>query len=90
MSTATIIVLAITGLAVWTWIVSGLDEKPRRDLRVQSLALCTGIWFGFLSAQALGLVVELTGAEWLAWYEWPLGLAVCAIWYVRTTYRAGC
>jgi hypothetical protein len=90
MDTARIIVLAIAALAVWTWVVASFDDKERRDLRVKRVALLNGIWYGFLAAVALGLIGELAGAEWPEPYLWALGLGVCAIVYVRRTYRAGC
>jgi hypothetical protein len=85
---AGIIVLATTAVAGWTWVVTDLDEKGRRSIRARSVALLTGIGFGFLAAIALHLVRELAGSEWLEAYEWPLALAVCAIEYGRRTYKA--
>src|SRR5262245_36923109 len=85
---AGIIVLATVAVAGWTWVVTDLDEKGRRSIRARSVALLIGIWFGFLAAIALHLVRELAGSEWLEAYEWPLALAVCAIEYVRRTYKA--
>src|SRR5262249_43752687 len=85
---AGIIVLATVAVAGWTWVVTDLDEKGRRSLRARSVALLIGIWLGLLAAIALHLVRELAGSEWLEAYEWPLALAVCAIEYVRRTYKA--
>ncbi len=85
---AGIIVLATVAVAGWTWVVTDLDEKGRRSIRARSVALLTGISFGFLGAIALHLVGEISGSEWLEAYEWPLALAVCAIEYVRRIYNA--
>ena len=85
---AGVIVLATVAVAGWTWVITDLDEKGRRSIRARSVALLTGIWFGFLAAIALHLVSELAGSDWLEAYEWPLALAVCAIEYVRRTYTA--